>query len=152
MVPCVYGKILDVDLSIGRIEKRDVDPDFAREYVGGMGFSCRILYDEVGPDIDPYDPENIVIFANGTFTGTHVPCGSRTEITTKHPLTGSVGTGSTGGIWGTLLKHAGYDLIIVRNKAEKPVYLWVNDDIVEMRDASYLWGKDTHATSDILSR
>ena len=150
MVPYGYGKILDVDLSTAEILKRDITPQFAQEYIGGMGFSCKILYDEVGVNVDPFSPDNIVIFANGPLTGTHAPCGSRTEITTKSPLTDSIGTGNTGGLWGAALKHAGFDLIIVRNRAEKPVYLWIDDDTVEMRDATHLWGKDTKITSDIL--
>ncbi len=102
-----YGKILDVDLSTGKIEKRDINPKFAQEHIGGMGFNRKILYDEVGPEVDPLSPENIVIFANGPLTGTRAPCGGRTEITTKHPMTGSIGTGNTGGVWGAALKHAG---------------------------------------------
>ncbi|MFC1869738.1 aldehyde ferredoxin oxidoreductase family protein [Chloroflexota bacterium] len=145
-----YGKILDVDLSTAKMVKRDISPQFAREYVGGMGFSAKILYDEVGADVDPFSPDNIVIFANGPLTGTHAPCGSRTEITTKSPLTDNIGTGNTGGLWGATLKHAGIDIIIVRNRAEKPVYLWIDDDTVEIRDATHLWGKETGATSDIL--
>lgn len=119
MVMYGYGKILDVDLSTGKTTKRDISPQFAQEFVGGMGFSCKILYDEVGVDIDPLSPANIVIFANGPLTGTHAPCSGRT-ITTKSPLTGNIGTGNTGGLWGAALKHAGLDLIVVRNQAEKP--------------------------------
>lgn len=145
-----YGKILDVDLSTGKIVKRDIDPKFAQEFIGGMGFGCKILYDEVGTDVDPFSPDNIVIFANGPLTGTHAPCSGRTEITTKSPLTGNIGTGNTGGVWGAVLKHAGFDVIVVRGKAKKPVYLWIDDDVTEIREASHLWGKDTRETSDIL--
>ena len=81
-----YGKILDVDLAAGRIEKQDVNPEFARKYIGGMGFSCKILFDEVGPDVDPLGPDNILVFANGPLTGTGAPCSGRVEITTKSPL------------------------------------------------------------------
>ncbi|MBI4321195.1 MAG: aldehyde ferredoxin oxidoreductase family protein [Chloroflexi bacterium] len=147
---CGFGKILNVDLATGRIEKQDVDPQLARKYLGGMGLSCRMLYDEVGPDVEPFSPDNIVIFANGPLTGTSAPCAGRTEITTRSPLTGIVGSGNTGGSWGALLKRAGVDQIVVRKCAERPVYLWVNDDSVEIRDASHLWGKDTAVTSDIL--
>jgi len=145
-----YGKILDVDLSTEEIVRRDVDPAFAREYIGGMGFSCKILYDEVGPDVDPFDPGNLLIFANGPLTGTIAPCSGRTEVTTKSPLTGSIGTGNTGGMWGTRLKHAGFDVIVIRNKANIPVYLWIDDDVVELRGATHLWGKDTTSTTDML--
>ncbi len=150
MVTYGYGKILDVDLSTGKIIKKDIDPKFAQKFVGGMGFSCKILYDEVGTDVGPLDPDNIVIFAVGPLTGTFAPCSGRTEITTKSPLTGHIGTGNTGGVWGAALKHAGFDVIVARNEAEKPVYLWIDDDAVEVREASHLWGKDTVITSDML--
>jgi aldehyde:ferredoxin oxidoreductase len=147
-----YGKILDVDLLDRQLIKRDIDPQFAQKYVGGMGFSCKILYDEVGPDVEPFGPHNIVIFANGLLTGTQAPCSGRTEVTTKSPLTGIIGTGNTGGIWGAMLKHAGFDLVVIRNKSETPVYLWIDDDVAEIRNASHLWGKDTRTTTDILRK
>lgn len=145
-----YGKVLEVDLATGKLAKRDVSPQFARDYVGGMGFGCKVLYDEVGIDADPLGPENVLIFANGPLTGTQAPCSGRTEVTTKSPLTGNIGTGNTGGLWGARLKHAGFEVVIVRNQADKPVYLWVDDDTIEIRDASHLWGKDAVLTSDML--
>ena len=145
-----YGKILDVDLATRSILRRDIDARFAQDYIGGMGFSSKILYDEVGVDVDPFSPKNVVVFANGPLTGTHAPCAGRTEITTKSPLTDNIGTGNTGGIWGAALKHAGFDVIIVRNQSEKPVYIWVDDNSVEIKAAAHLWGKDTVVTSDIL--
>ena len=121
MVLYAYERILDVDLSAEKRVKREIDRQFAQDFIGGMGFGSRILYDEVGTDVDPFSPENVVIFANGPLTGTTAPCSGRTEITTKSPLSGSIGTGNTGGLWGAALKHAGYDLIVIRGKAEKPV-------------------------------
>lgn len=145
-----YGKILYVDLLSREITRREIDPQFAQVYLGGMGFGCKMLYDEVGPKVDPFSPENEVIFANGPLTGTSAPCSGRTEITNISPLTGSIGTGNTGGVWGVLLRRAGFDVLVIKNKSEKPVYLWINDDTIELREASHLWGKDTRATSDIL--
>jgi len=152
MAVCGYGKILDVDLSSGKIVKRQIEPQFARKFLGGMGFSCKILYDEVGADVDPFSSENVIIFANGPLTGTRAPCSGRTEITTRSALTGNIGSGNTGGLWGTTLKRAGFDVILVRGQAKRPVYLWINDDIVEIRDAGHIWGKDTGPTSDFLSQ
>jgi len=146
-----YGKVLNVNLSTGKIVKNDIDPRFAHDFIGGMGFSCKILYDEVGTEVDPLGPDNIVVFANGPLTGTHTPCSGRTEVTTKSPLTGSIGTGNTGGVWGAKLKHAGFDVLVVRGQSQKPVYLWINDETAEIHDAGHLWGKDTQITSDILS-
>jgi aldehyde:ferredoxin oxidoreductase len=145
-----YGRILDVDLTQREVLKKDVDCNLARKYLGGVGFSLKILYDEVGPDVDPLSPENIVIFANGPLTGTRAPCGGRTEITTKHPLTGNIGVGNTGGTWGAALKHAGFDMVIIRGRTNTPVYLLINDDHIEIRDASHLWGKETRPASDII--
>lgn len=145
-----YGKILEVDLSTGNVVKRDTDLAFAREFVGGMGFGCKILYDEVGPGVDPLGPDNIIVFANGPLTGTSAPCGGRTEITTKSALTGHIGTGNTGGVWGARLKHAGIDAIIIRKQAAKPVYIWIDDAKVEIRDAGHLWGRDTWMTSEAI--
>ena len=146
-----YGKILDIDLAGRKIIKKEIDPEFARKYIGGVGFGCKILFDEVGHDVDPLGPDNILIFAAGALTGSGVPSGTRTEITTKHPLTLHIGTGNTGGSWGPFLRHAGYQTVIVRNMAEKPVYIYINDDEVEIRNASHLWGKDARVTTDMLS-
>ncbi len=145
-------KILDVDLSTGKVVKTDIDPEFTRKYMGGMGFSNRILYNEAGPEIGPLSPENIVVFAPGTFSGSQIPGTCRTEITTKHPQTGNIGTGNTGGVWGVHLKRAGYDVLVVRGEAEKPVYLWIDSDGVEVREAGHLWGKDTYETTGILEQ
>ena len=118
-----YGRILDVDLSTGKFVQRNVDPQFARDFIGGMGFSCKILYDEVGSEVEPLSSDNIVIFANGPLTGTRAGCSGRTEITTKSPLTGQIGSGNTGGHWGAALKHAGFDLVVIRKQAENPTLI-----------------------------
>ena len=146
-----YGCILDVDLSSGKIAKKDISQDFAKQYIGGMAFGCKILFDEVRPGTDPLGPGNVIVFANGPLTGTKAPCSGRTEITTRSPLSGHIGTGNTGGMWGASLKHAGIDILIVRGCAKKPVYLWIDDDEIEIRDARSLWGLDTKITTDKLS-
>ena len=147
-----YGKILDVDLTTGSLTKRAITPEFAEKYIGGMGFSLKILYDEVKPGVDPLGPENIVIFAVGPLTGTQAPCSGRVEITNKSPLTDHIGTGNSGGVWPAYLKFAGYDVVIIRGMSDKPVYLWIDGDMVELRDAGHLWGKDTKLTSDIITQ
>src|SRR4030042_835056 len=127
-----YGKILDINLSTGKIMQKDTELEFARNFIGGMGFSSNLLFNEVGASVEPLSKDNILIFANGPLTGTHAPCAGRTEITTKSPLTGNIGTGNTGGLWGTTLRRAGFDVILLRGQAKKPVYLWINDDFVEI--------------------
>jgi aldehyde:ferredoxin oxidoreductase len=144
------GRILDIDLSTARVTQRAIEPQFARQFIGGMGFSCKLLYEEVGKDVDPFSPDNMVILAAGPLTGTLAPCSGRMEITTKSPLTGHIGSGNTGGLWGARLKYAGYDMVLIKGQAEKPVYVWIDDDKVEIKEADHLWGKDTKLTSDIL--
>ncbi len=142
------GKIIDINLSSGKIEKRDTAPVLARKYLGSMGLNSKILYDETGPGVDPLGPENIIIMGCGPLTGTAAPFSGRMEITTRSPLTNHFGSASTGGDFGAYLKKAGYDAAIIRGVSTKPVYLWINDDQVELRDASHLWGGDTRQTSD----
>jgi aldehyde:ferredoxin oxidoreductase len=144
------GKTIEADLSSGRIEKKDTDPSLSRKYLGSMGLNCKILYDETGPGVDPLGPENTIIMGAGPLTGTVAPFSGRLEITTKSPLTNHLASASTGGDFGAYLKKAGYDTIIIRGASPQPVYLWINDDQVELRDASHLWGRDTFQTSDLV--
>lgn len=147
-----YGKILEVDLSTGQITKREITEEFARRLIGGMGFSCKILYDEVQPGVDPFGPENIIVFAVGPLTGTLAPCSGRTEVSARSPLTTGIGTGNFGGMWGAYLKHAGFDVLIVRGKSSKPVFLWIDDDNVQIKDAGQLWGKDVLTATDSIKQ
>ena len=142
------GKILEVDLSRGKINEAKLDEKLARDFIGGRGLGAKILYDRVGPDIKPLDPENLLIFAVGPLTGTLAPSSGRHCVATKSPLTGTVFDAQSGGFWGAELRFAGYDAIVVRGQAKKPVYLWASDGKAELRDARALWGKGTHATTD----
>lgn len=144
------GKIIDVDLSSGKIQKKDTGLLLARKYLGSLGFNSKILYDETGPGIDPLGRENIIIMGAGPLTGTAAPFSGRMEITTRSPLTNHFGSASTGGDFGAYLKKAGYDAIIIRGTSPRPMYLWINDHQVEIRDASHLWGEDTFRTSDLV--
>jgi aldehyde:ferredoxin oxidoreductase len=150
VIPNGYGKILDVNLTTKELTATEVGERFARHFLGGMGFSTKLLYDEVGPDVDPLSPDNVIVFANGPLTGSRAPCSGRTEITTKSPLTDHVGTGNTGGLWGSRLKHAGFDIVIVRGRAEKAVYLWIDDSTVELRRADHIWGLETAPATNTL--
>ncbi len=111
---------------------------------------AKIFLDRFSGDIDPLAPENLLIILTGPLTGTRVPGGNRFGVCARSPLTGHWGEASTGGYFGPELKSAGYDGIIFTGASEKPVYLWINGDKVEIRDASDLWGKDTYETIDIL--
>ncbi len=144
------GKILRVNLSTGEISKQDLDESVAKSFIGGRGLATKILYDELPTGVDPLGPENKLIFASGPLTGTSAPTGGRYMVVTKGPLNGAIASSNSGGFFGKEFKTAGYDLMIFEGKADKPVYVWVNDDKVEIRDASDLWGKNTHETTDLL--
>ena len=144
------GTILRVNLSKEKIVKEPLNPDFARKYIGGSGFNARVLYDEVGPDVAPLGPDNLFMVGIGALSGTTAPCCSRVTFTAKSPLTGIFGDANSGGDFGSTVKFAGYDQIIVEGKAKKPVYVWIDDDNVEIRNGEHLWGKDAWETDQII--
>jgi len=143
------GTILRVDLSSGKIEKEPLSEELRHNYLGGRGINSRILYDEVKPGIDPLGPENRLIFGAGLLTGTLTASG-RFTVTAKSPITNILGDGNAGGHFAPELKYAGYDHIVFTGKADKPVYLWIDDDRVELRDAGHLWGKTTDVTDRMI--
>ena len=144
------GKILDIDLSHRRVEKKPLDEKAALNFLGARGLNGQVLYREVGPRVDPLSPNNVLIFGVGPVTGTLLPGAGRYTVTAKSPLTGIFGDGSCGGAWGAELKFAGYDQIIVRGKADNPVYIFIDGDKVEIRDALDIWGKDTFETQELI--
>ncbi len=140
------GTILRVDLSSGKIEKEPLSDYLRLNYIGGRGINSRILYDSVGTDVDPLGPENVLIFGTGVVVGTVAPSAGRITVSAKSPLTGILGDGNAGGHFSVELKRAGYDHIIFTGRSEKPVYLWINNDHVELRPAEHLWGSNTVET------
>jgi len=136
------GKILRVDLSRGTISVDRPGEDFYRQYIGGRGFISYFLLREVGFGEDALSPKNRLIFATGAVTGAPV-AGGRNSVGGKSPLTNGYGDTEVGGYWGVELKHAGYDAIIIEGKSPQPVYLWIEDGKVEIKDAKHLWGKTT---------
>ncbi|MGE5673146.1 MAG: aldehyde ferredoxin oxidoreductase family protein [Mycobacterium leprae] len=137
------GKILRVNLSTGSISLETPDDRFYRTYVGGHGFISYFLFKEVPAHCDPLGPENKLIFATGPLTGLPMAGSGRHAIGAKSPLTGGYGGGEAGGFWGAEFKRAGFDALIVEGVAARPVYLWINDGQVEIRDAGHLWGLET---------
>jgi aldehyde:ferredoxin oxidoreductase len=127
-----------------------LDEELKNNFIGGRGIGSKILYDETSPSTDPLGSENRLIISTGPVTGTIVPTSARFTITSKSPLTGILGDGNAGGFFGSELKLAGYDAIIVQGKSDTPVYLFIYDDIVQIRDAQGLWGKNTHETERAL--
>ncbi len=144
------GVILEIDLSNKKISYRELDRDFARKYIGGRGFTSRILWEHVGPSVSPYDKDNRLVFAAGPLTGTLMPSCSRLTIAAKSPISSVLGDSNSGGYWAPELKWAGYDAIIVSGKSSSPVYLLISDSIVELRDAVGIWGKNTHETENMI--
>jgi len=146
------GTVLDVNLTTGEINKVSLDTDFARGYLGGRGFGTRWLYDSVPPEVDALSPEAIISINSGPLVGTMAPASGRIDVVARSPLTGIYARSNSGGFFGPELKWAGYDSIIFRGASEKPVYLYIKDDTVELRDAAHLWGKDTWETEHELRR
>ncbi len=136
-------KILDVELTRGKITERPLDKEAVKLYIGCVGLGGKILYDEVPSWVSPLDPDNLLIFATGPVTGTPGLSAGRHSVITKSPLTGYFGDASSGGFWGAELKKAGYDIVVVRGRASKPSFLWVKDGVAEIRDASSYWGMTT---------
>ena len=147
-MPGCTGKLLRVNLSEGRSTIEDIPDQWMKDYIGGRGLADRYLYEEMDPTVDPLSPENKIIFATGPLTGTCAPCGSRYMVVTKGALTDAITTSNSGGHWGPELKFAGYDLLIVEGRADKPCYLLIYDDRVEIRDAAAWWGRGVSDTED----
>jgi len=144
------GKVLYVDLSKKKIVKKPLSKDLVQNFLGGRGFTSKVLYDHIRSDVDPLSPRNKLIFATGPLTGTLAPSSSRFVVAARSPLTSFLGDANSGGHWGPELKFAGYDMIVIDGRAEKPVYLWVNDDEVEIKYARHIWGRDTRETERII--
>lgn len=144
------GKILRVNLTTGKISEEKIDENFAKKWLGTRGFGIYFLLKEMDPKAKPFSPENKLIFATGPLTGTTAPTGGRYMVITKSPLTGYIAMANSGGFFGAELKFAGWDAIIFEGKADHPVYLYINDDQVELRDASHIWGKVVSETEKIL--
>ena len=139
------GNILRVDLSTGKITKEPTPPQLARDFIGGRGFGAYFLYKEVPQNTDPLGPENKLIVSSGPLSGMLIPGGGKCDWTTKSPLTGGYASASMGGLFTAELKYAGLDSIILEGISPKPVYLFIDDRKIELRDAAEYWGKGTFA-------
>ncbi|MCZ8250891.1 MAG: aldehyde ferredoxin oxidoreductase family protein [Hylemonella sp.] len=146
------GKILRVDLTKGTVKSEPLKMDWARDYVGSRGLGSKYLVEEVDAKVDPLSPANKLIWATGPLTGTMASTGGRYTVITKGPLTGAIACSNSGGYWGAELKMAGWDMIIFEGKSPKPVYLYVNDDVAELRDAAHLWGQSVWKTEEALKK
>jgi aldehyde:ferredoxin oxidoreductase len=140
------GKILRINLSNRSIKTERIYDRFCRMYIGGAGFVTYYLWKELKPGIDALSADNKLIFALGPISGLQIPGADRNCVGAKSPLTGGIAKSEVGGYWASELKRAGYDAIIIEGKADIPVYIWVQDGEVSIRDARHLWGKETKET------
>jgi len=152
MIKGFAGVIARVNLSTGEIKREKINEEWARLFIGGRGYGSKIIYDEVDPKIDPLAPENKVVIATGPIGGSNAPTSGRSMVITKGAETGTIACSNVGGFFGPELKRAGYDMVIIEGKAEKPVYLWINDGSIEIRDAQKLWGKKTAEVEQVIKQ
>jgi len=144
------GFNLEIDLTRGNIERIQTDPKDTELYLGGLGTNAKILWDRVPPEVEPFSPENLLIFGAGLLCGTPATGCNRTIVTTISPQTKLMAFSMMGGFWAPELKYAGYDKVILRGKSPDLVYLWINNDKVEIRDASHLQGKGSNETAQLI--
>jgi len=145
-------QILDIDLTNDTIETLPLDREMARLFLGGRGLGARLLWDLVGPDVEPLAPENVLIFTTGPITATGSQTSNRFNVSTKSPLTDTILHANSGGWWGMQLKRTGYDVLIVRGKAKNPVMIEITPEGVAIKDASHLWGKGVFETTEALGQ
>lgn len=141
--------VLEVDLSSGKVKKTDLGADMRKKYLGGRGIQARLLYDNVGPNTDALSPANVLIFGTGVLAGTGAPAAIRLNISSKSPLS-VFGYSNVGGFLAPEIRKAGYDHILIKGKAKKPSYIYINNDKVEIRSAAGLWGKNPHETDRLI--
>lgn len=144
------GQVLSIDLTRERIRKEPFNLDTARKFLGGFGLNCKFAWDLLDPHVDPYAPENQIFMGIGPMVGTAAPVSCKHSVMSKWPSTGTISPGTAGGDFGLNVKLSGYDEVIIKGKAKRPVYLRINGDDVEICDAGGLWGKDNYRTTDML--
>lgn len=143
-------KVLRINLTEGKTSTESLNTELAKKYLSGRGLAGKMFADEVPAEVDALSPENKLFIAAGNLTGTNAPTSGRFMVVTKSPLNGVIASSNSGGQWGAHLKFAGYDMVIMEGKSDRPVYISIHDDVVEIKDAAHVWGKDVYATTDIL--
>jgi aldehyde:ferredoxin oxidoreductase len=146
------GSILDVDLTTGDISTYDISDDDRRLFLGGKILAAKILWDNLEPGIDPLSPDNLMVFTAGTFNGAPLPSSSRFNCSTRNVLTGGIASSNCGGDFGTWMRKAGYDGLILRGRAPQPTWLEITEDEVTLHDATDLWGKNIEEVQETLAK
>ncbi len=152
MMKGYWNKLLEIDLTEEKVNEKELSDEFLRKYLGGAGFTTKILYDEVEPDVDPLDPGNVLILAAGTLLGPKIPTASKSTFGFKAPQTGGYGKSIVGAKAGDQLKKAGYDALVVKGKAEKPSIIVIEDEKADIEDAEDLWGLDTREADEKIKK
>jgi len=142
------GKILRIELSRKKTSSQPLTKEQTELFLGGRGLGVDILFRELPRGTNPLSPENKMVFATGPLTGTGAPTSGRYSVITRSPLTGTIFDSNSGGHFGVQLKRSGWDAVVVEGKAEKPSYLWIRDESIEIRNADHIWGSNTHTTED----
>ncbi|MCP8309143.1 MAG: aldehyde:ferredoxin oxidoreductase, partial [archaeon] len=148
----MFGKTLTFDLTKGKTYRRQIKPEIVKLLLGGRGIGSWLLYRLLPRRIDPLSPDNVLIFSTGPLTGTAAPASSRLAVTAKSPETGILGGGNCGGFWAPMLRRSGFDVLIIKGRSTRPIYLWIYDSRFEIRDASDLWGMDAIDTQKHLKK
>jgi len=146
----VWGKLLRVNLTKKEIIKENIPEELFHQYIGGSGIATKYLYDEVPSGTNPFSEDNKVIFATGPFQGYVLPGGAKWSVVSRSPLTNTFGVTTAGAEWGVRMKNAGYDMIIIEGKSPEPLYLYINNDQVELKSAKNYWGKDAIETVGLI--
>lgn len=146
------GRILGINLTKNQVKVQPTEKRLITKFLGGRGFNSKRLYDEVTNDVDPLSPQNKLIFATGPLVGTAFPLGARFNVSAKSPLTGILGDSNAGGHFAAEMKFAGYDQIVIEGKSRKPVYIFVEDEEIQIMDAEHLVGKDTYETVETIKK
>jgi len=148
----VHKKLLEIDLTRSTVHTRGIKDRLLKDYIGGRALATRIFFDAVNPSCDPLSPENIVVIAASPLTGTTAPTAARGHMVFKSPLTGMIGSSNCGGSWAYYLKSAGYDIILIKGRSQKPALIDIKPESVKIGSAENIWGLNVHKTTDILTR
>jgi aldehyde:ferredoxin oxidoreductase len=144
------GQYLYIDLTHRKVERRPMDVSMAQKFIGGMGVNLKLMQENSKPKVNEFSQENVIVLGTGPLVGTFAPGASKTFATTKYPLNHCIGTGAAGMNFGHMLKHAGFDHVVIKGSSENPIYLYISNDEVQLRDAQDLWGHDIDQTTNIL--
>ncbi|MFX0042737.1 MAG: aldehyde ferredoxin oxidoreductase family protein [Candidatus Hodarchaeota archaeon] len=139
-----------MDLSTREITKKQIPKSMREQFLGGRGINMYLLYNYLSPGVDPLSPENILLIGTGLLTGIPAMGSGRCDIAAKSPITGAIGDSNIGGFFAPEMRMAGFDHLVIKGKAKKPSYIWINDGEIEILDASYIWGKDTFETQNLI--